>query len=721
VSLLQTQHQYCAPTVTDLMAALGGLEPRERNDKVIFNCPDCGGRRKAFVKLEKTGKGGNLRPNYWGDWKCNRGSCGASGSLLDPSSQSTQRTTSRRQPTLKTRPRVDNTKSISKGLGSLSPAAHRYLSGRLRGLSVSLLEDSKLVGDPSRIGHDSAKDYQEWGYELLVPLHGIREPSKIASAQCRFTGTKNPENKILSLKGNYPTGGVTFGRLDHALEAANNAGRLIIAEGLIDFLTLRALGLKNVVGVPGCAQADKVIKHLGSQGWAGDVVLSLDGDEAGAIAVAGAVKAASPFAAIKLFNGRPSAGDINDVMLAAGKEAVLALLASAQPITAKTPTLDLQSYKPERLSFEARARARELRIRHDKGTALRGVGRVGVCGLYLYIVDKDKVKAGVFSRKAGQTIAALCDSRACVICRFSRWETLRLEAEEKWPAQLLKISIPLTENTPEAATKERGRLSRRTAVARTEEKSGYMSLVDPLTGMLSVLVDPADSKLVDRLKYFYEDEVTTIKRDEALDTVLFPAFLGFPLRIAEMLKQENGVEAIEEDAWCKTRARSWSFTKDAMSLKLSANSKLEEEDNKKRQAKAEENREPLDKDEFEIFSYVRADSSELSAVTLEPLSPANRMALAVGEPMTLLPGQRGNLLDAWHCLRPEIAAYLAWHYRDKTGLEISERSPGPRPVFKKDGGMGATLRQGQREDAFRQMKKVILKIKEAPWLQRKEQ
>jgi hypothetical protein len=712
---LLTKHTFRVPTVADFVAALGGLEPRDRNDKVIFNCPDCGVRRKAFVKLEKTGKDGNHRPNYWGDWKCNRVSCGASGSLLDPSSRSTRRTTSRRQPTLKSKPRVDNTKTISKGLGSLSPAAHRYLSGRLRGLSVSLLEDSKLVGDPAKTSLENARDLGREGYELLVPLRGIKDSSRLPTAQLRFTGsTLGQRNKILSLKGSYPAGGVTFGRLDHALEAANNAGRLIIAEGLIDFLTLRALGLKNVVGVPGCAQADNVIKHLGSQGWFGHVVLSLDGDEAGAIAVAGAVKAASPFAAIKLFNGRPSAGDINDVLLAAGASAVLALLTSAEPIKAKTPTIDLQSYKPERLSFEARARARELRIRHDKGTALRGVGRVGVCGLYLYIVDKDKVTSGVFSRKAGQTIAALCDSRACVICRFSRWETLRSEAEEKWPAQLLKISIPLTENTPEAATKERGRLSRRTAVARTEEKSGYMSLVDPLTGVLSVLVNSADSKLVDRLKHFYE--VTTIKRDEALDTVLFPAFLGFPLRIAEMLKQEDGVEAIEKDAWCKTRARSWSFTKDALSLKLSANSKLEEEDNKKRLAKAEENREPLDKDEFEIFSYVRADSSELSAVTLEPLSPANRMALAIGEPMTLLPGQRGNLLDAWPSLRPEIAAYLAWHYRDKIGLDISDRVLGPRPVFKEDGGLGASLREGQREDTFRQMKKVVLKIKEAPWL-----
>ena len=209
-------------TPAALLVELGhaGLAYKERSRYVSFDCPNCDEKGSAYAYHSKL----DGRPNDFGDWSCNR--CQAEGSLVKPEPSTTA-------PPLEARPaQPDNTRDFLDGLGRLSDEARAYLELRLPKIDVDDLVARGVVGSPGHARRREARNLAERGYGVMTPLHSLREPARIVSAQVRWSrhGCAVPEHngkplKVRSLSGGYGDGGACFGRLDEALAAADNLAK----------------------------------------------------------------------------------------------------------------------------------------------------------------------------------------------------------------------------------------------------------------------------------------------------------------------------------------------------------------------------------------------------------------------------------------------------------------------------------------------------------------
>jgi hypothetical protein len=225
---------------------------------------------------------------------------------------------------------------LGDGLGLAAKESVPYLRHRFPGvadidLELAIAEDKLLLspvhaqdrGEPGGI-----YELGRAGYALGSPLYSIEEPGVVSSAQMRWVGI-GPDNpppgpKTRSLSGS-PGGrfGATFGRLDQALEAARLYGRLVIAEGDIDFLTVRLSSIPYSVGINGVGRAAHVLRYLISISWKGRLILALDNDDAGRGAIENCrrilVDAGEKGDGIELAAAVPQADkDINDLFRRAG-------------------------------------------------------------------------------------------------------------------------------------------------------------------------------------------------------------------------------------------------------------------------------------------------------------------------------------------------------------------------------------------------------------------
>lgn len=239
------------------------------------------------------------------------------------------------------------------------------------------------------------------GYEFASPLYSVDAPGVVASVELRWVDEHKPRPKrksdgstmpkALSLHGS-PGGewGVTFGRLDLALEAARPHGRLVIAEGNIDLLTLRASSIDYSVGLAGASRAARLARYLVAIRYAGQIVLCMDADDAGEMAVKAFIdefrkggRATDGAELLSVIPGLKAAEqkDLNDLFRASGggssgARAIHALIDSATVVRARNASR-LESEEAERAAA-AELEAKRARIREEVAAELAIIAAIPV-------------------------------------------------------------------------------------------------------------------------------------------------------------------------------------------------------------------------------------------------------------------------------------------------------------------------------------------------------
>lgn len=308
------------------------LQPVTRGDKFIFDCPKCGARKSCW------GFSGKIMV------RCNRlNHCayestfsqlleqfGLSGSEKAPAKPLEKKKVKKKE--------ALDLDSVFKGsFGSIPEQTKKYLEKRIPGCDVNHLISHRIIADPRKIDHKDIRKLLENDYSLTAPLYGIAD-GKICSAQSRYSGDGEPSRltasgkpiKICSISGRYHESGATFGslmyvlsRLESNFQENHQVRTLVVAEGLVDYLTFRSAKINNVVGIPGAQQAPKIARYLASIHWEGNLLLSMDGDKAGDDAVKSVYESLGNYGGIRIFNVRKSSDgkDINDLYQACEKRA----------------------------------------------------------------------------------------------------------------------------------------------------------------------------------------------------------------------------------------------------------------------------------------------------------------------------------------------------------------------------------------------------------------
>lgn len=383
-------------------------------------------------------------------------------------------------------------------------SASSYLAKRLPGCNITNLFRRKYIASSAYIGSDYVgSEAQFWaGYTLFTPLYDLKTGLMI-SGQTRFTKNSAPipdryrleedpdtgdikygrfvldgeqgqvpysyengsqvKNMTLS-KCKYSKSGVSFVSLDDAISKARRlvkSGRhkyevLYLTEGDIDTISLLALGYRNTIGVPGAAQAFKVVKELIRREWRGVIVACLDGDEAGEKAYHRMVKEAKD-SGIIIKDGRPFKGkDINDLLVEYGPRAVEKhlniSLTKINPLQIKKAVLASDDHD-------------EYLKRHDMYMIGRELPQAAVDKLIASIKlagGKDsnisKLSRPLMCRRIIETIASydedyrcafhttkkkVAESTFCAHCAASQWNMyISKFLREKWAENLSYIMIP---------------------------------------------------------------------------------------------------------------------------------------------------------------------------------------------------------------------------------------------------------------------------------------
>ena len=390
-------------------------------------------------------------------------------------------------------------------------------------------------------------------------------------------------------------------------------------------------------------------------------------------------------------------------------------------------TCSSSSLRPVSLSLRGKGRARTLwgRCREEsRKKGLRPIAHVGVCGIYPRITWKEWFEDGTLRRKMLAKVNILCRSRACSVCRKMTWDVMRADSLEKWPAFLRLATVKLADNSPAGLSKLRKSIGDKTKKVRKLHDSDYMSLVDPVEGQLHILMDAGEGELADRIEELGHGSCRKVSKETALDEVLYPSYMGLPLLVSELLEQHNGVELVEHNPWCKKSFRAYSLTrsKKGNPLKLSSDSTIEDACKEKAiaAAKPEIVVEDLPDTHWLTYEHGLNEPALPVALSFEKFTPANIHRLAHGEPLQLLPGQMGNLFDAWHRLQvgePLIAAWIAYRYERLTGENIAQRKSGPAPIIKEDKGHGADRRRYARQESFTRARAALAEnVDNLPWL-----
>ena len=325
------------PSPESLIALIRRVDPEARigSRSAQFRCPSCGKRRRAFVYLDS--------PR--GAWTCNRREkCGSSGELVERGATIAVKPTAPRSESA----RIDLTDALRGGLGRLGESGWSYVRERLPGADLDSLRRLFVhpAALPDRLLPRVVRAERE-SYAFAQLLFSAKDPRRVIAAQLRHVGEAERSRRLQTTVGGFGGEVVTFNRLDLALDAADDCGGLVVAEGNFDVLSVLASGWRAVVGVPGVGQAVSLARHLREIGWSGRLLLSLDGDGAGAEGVARVVAELADDSAeegdIAVFNARPATGDLNDVWMAGGRESVLALFSAARPVSRRELADELRS------------------------------------------------------------------------------------------------------------------------------------------------------------------------------------------------------------------------------------------------------------------------------------------------------------------------------------------------------------------------------------------
>ena len=460
-------------------------------------------------------------------------------------------------------------KEISNCLGKIEAQAVAYLEYRLPNINVKEKIFQRKIAGVTRRMEDIHDNNPRWldkkGYKLLVPLYNIKS-GQIVSAQTRFClFTEDPSLsangkfiKTRSLKCcPYGEGGATFGSLEKAIEKSHEiaaiAGQiptLIIAEGDIDYLTLRACGYDNVVGVPGAAQAKNVIRHLQDIEWSGVVIMSLDGDNAGNKSLK-EVKKIIEGKKILICNARTDDTDINDIYKQWGQvEAVRRVIYYAQPTRNRSRSANTEENKnfrklirhglwatPDAMPKFAKDRYRVL-IKHDSKCIKKSIGRAVNCQEVkeVEIFYKDgtmPIKAGIRTRVA--------ETPTCNHCAAVQWNlVIGNYLLDNWPPRLHYARFPFPPGDLDEATRIKSEIHDITRLSKrqvTRDRSGGKSLftiIDFTSSNVIAICGSSNRNDIVMTTLRAAERVESGSKEQVLREIVLPAYLSYSQYISEM-------------------------------------------------------------------------------------------------------------------------------------------------------------------------------------------
>lgn len=470
----------------------------------------------------------------------------------------------------------DITVDIKWALGRRDPYATELLDKRIPDASYDKLFSSNLVGSTKRmpkIGKNDPRWLCRKGYRLLTPLYNIRS-GKIVSAQTRFCpspelpepGLQTRDGKPMktrSLKGcPYGPGGATFGSMEKALAQAdkeaiknNTAPSLIIAEGDIDYLTLRAIGYRNVIGVPGAPQARNVAKHLESINWKGLVYLSLDGDNAGEKSVESFCKLIKSDD-IVVMNARPHHCDINDAYRAwDGADAIARIFEYARPVNKKYNYPkglfdDKDRIKLQKLGLWSRTsnmptNVKDRYLNTIKGTGgssspLKALARAATCKEYKEL--EMFYKSGCLPKKVGFK-TRVAETPGCRHCLDGQWNLVVANfILENWPDHLRFLTIPFEPGNIQDALSKKKEICEITRIPyeyrhKKNERADYGQslciLIDVMRSHLVVITGEKDKEDIVLSVLRSYKALRPVRKERLMRDYIMPAYLSYGEYIVE--------------------------------------------------------------------------------------------------------------------------------------------------------------------------------------------
>ena len=568
------------------------VNPKRRQGYISFNCPQCEKKDRAF-KYDNSPIA-----------KCNRASCGWTMNLAayqkeDKSFKEFKKTLDTYQDYQEEDTSTDRTNRAKCALGYSASNVDSYLQMRILrhipGVTMQDLLDQKIFGLSSMVRESSARKWDRQNYRLFTPLYSM-DSRKILSGQHRYTGLGAPPlkrdgtsfPKNVSMRGNYGRYGVTFGSLRKALLKADlmEMPTIYLVEGDTDYITARAMGLETTVGVPGAAQAKKVIKYLNSIDWHGKVVLVLDQDEAGRKATEEAINFATIHCEERMLVADSSPGkegyDLNDSLKDFGYGFTLKMVLNERR-RANLSDQQVKIFETEHYQRISRAGLfvqknpikkihkerleNTIKITGDKKSPIKKFRRVSHCGTLMqtevsYCGDQVEV---------GPTVKKRCSSRWCDHCRVIQWNySISKQLMDTWPERLcvgehefegveglkrLKKSILSALNIPAEASQGQTfdnihvhaniLTSKLVIVADPRDISavGMQSLCPISTSRDLALRDylkPAYLSPIDYLKEKVEDPDWNLQQDEFLSskTKLFHSRAGLPWPTREQISDD---------------------------------------------------------------------------------------------------------------------------------------------------------------------------------------
>ena len=230
------------------------------------------------------------------------------------------------------KPVIDRTKEYEASLGKATTNAIEYMKERIPASEEDLeimVELDQCVLAPSLVPDDGSsggtfRRAKDEGYELATPLFSVEKHGAIVGAALRnVVPEKKPKDKAKALNslGSYGgEWGSTMGRLDLALHNAKHRGKIVICEGILDYLTLRTCFINYTVGVAGVQSIKKLVRYIAEEAYfEGQIVCCIDNDDGSDRAFVMAAREARKLG-VEFLDGRPKkrGQDMNDVFVEAG-------------------------------------------------------------------------------------------------------------------------------------------------------------------------------------------------------------------------------------------------------------------------------------------------------------------------------------------------------------------------------------------------------------------
>ena len=248
------------------------------------------------------------------------------------------------------KPVIDRTKEYDASLGKATTNAIAYMKERIPATEEDLeimVELDQCVLAPSLVPDDGSsggtfRRAKDEGYELATPLFSVEKHGAIVGAALRnVVPEKKPKDKAKALNSLGSYGGEygsTMGRLDLALHNAQHHKKIVICEGILDYLTLRTCFINYTVGVAGVQGIKKLVRYIAEIAcFEGQIVCCIDNDDGSDRAFVMAAREARKLG-VEFLDGRPKkrGQDLNDVFVEAGgysdgSRAIHNLISEAKP------------------------------------------------------------------------------------------------------------------------------------------------------------------------------------------------------------------------------------------------------------------------------------------------------------------------------------------------------------------------------------------------------